>query len=91
MSNERLSVRLTKYDCMLIARELHRLQKEDRKQELPDTGRWLTMKEAMAFTGLSESTLYHCKKIPRSKVGRLLRFPEKGLQAYMANQREFTN
>lgn len=73
---------LTDYDCKRIARELFRLQ-QALKAAQPVEEDWLAMNEAVAFTKLSKSALYHNKRIPRTKVGGVLRFPKSGLAAFM--------
>ncbi|MGN1230166.1 MAG: helix-turn-helix domain-containing protein [Prevotella sp.] len=71
----------------MVARELlDILKKEGREvEQVLHPERFLTVKAAAKYLGLSESYIYHHKdEIPHSGVCRSLRFTREGLDAYMA-------
>lgn len=75
---------LTRRECRMIAEELHRLQQEDVKKEAPE--KFMTMREAAAYTRRSYSYFQKNKKIPRSKLGGRYYYTQTALAKYVINR-----
>jgi excisionase family DNA binding protein len=57
----------------------------------PDVNRLLTIVEAAALLGVKTQTLYlwvSQKRVPHRKIGRLVRFTETDLEAFVDQQRQ---
>ena len=57
----------------------------------PDVNRLLTIAEAAALLGVKTQTLYlwvSQKRVPHRKIGRLVRFTETDLEAFVDQQRQ---
>lgn len=73
---------MTRNEARMIAEEFFKLCKKN--DLLPQSDRYLNVREAAQMLGLSAKTVYNkLAEIPHTKVGGTLRFSERSLRQYI--------